>query len=303
MNDSDSISGIESLPARRTELGSLTIRRALPRSQRRMVGPWCFLDRYGPLSFASETPMLVAPHPHMGLQTVSWLLEGEILHKDSLGFEALMRAGQLNLMTSGHGIAHSEETPKQNTGRLSGVQLWVALPRDHRDTSPVFDHYASLPAVDLDSVSMTIIAGELLGHSSPARVFSEIVGADIAFHERKPILLPLQPDYEHALFVLEGDVFIGERRLENDTLHYIGANRSELQLAGSRNSRLLLLGGRPFGEPIMMWWNFVARTPEEIAQAREDWMQHRRFGDVKAYSETRLPAPDLGKFAPANPAS
>lgn len=303
MNESDSKSEIESLPARHAEVGSLKILRALPRSQRRMVGPWCFLDRYGPLSFDSGIPMLVAPHPHMGLQTVSWLLDGEILHKDSLGFEALMHAGQLNLMTSGRGIAHSEETPKRNTGRLSGVQLWVALPGEHRDTSPAFDHYATLPTVDLIAASVTIITGELLGHSSPARAFSDIVGADVVFHEQKPVLLPLRPDYEHALFVLQGDVFIGERRFENDTLHYIGANRSELQISGSRSSRLLLIGGRPFGERILMWWNFVARTEEEVSQAREDWMRHRRFGDVKTYNGSRLPAPDLGKFAPANPAS
>src|SRR5262249_14688362 len=159
--------------------GSLTILRALPRSRRRMVGPWCFLDRYGPVTFSSGAPMLVAPHPHMGLQTVSWLLEGEIVHKDSLGYEALMHAGQLNLMTSGRGIAHSEETPPRNSGKLSGVQLWVALPGEHRDTAPVFDHYSSVPIVELGGASVTLIAGELSGHTSPARAFSKMIGADI----------------------------------------------------------------------------------------------------------------------------
>ena len=210
-----------------------------------------------------------------------------------------MHAGQLNLMTSGWGIAHSEETPERNSGKLSGVQLWVALPGDQRNTSALFDHYPSVPTVDFNSISVTLIAGKLLGHASPARTFSDILGADIAFHERKPTVLPLQPDYEHALFVLHGDVYVQDRRLDADTLHYIGADRSELQIAGSRNSRLLLIGGRPFGERILMWWNFVARTEEEMAQAREDWMRHERFGDVKAYSGSRLPAPDLGKFAPA----
>src|SRR5262245_20660546 len=140
-------SPIESFPARKTELGSIKILRALPRRARRMVGPWCFLDRYGPISFGPEKPMDVAPHPHMGLQTVSWLVEGEIVHNDSLGYEALMGAGQLNLMTAGRGIAHAEETPRRNSGRLSGVQLWVALPDGHRHIDPVFDHYASLPSV------------------------------------------------------------------------------------------------------------------------------------------------------------
>src|SRR5215510_13522902 len=129
---SDSRSDIQSLPARQTEVGSLRILRALPRRQRRMVGPWCFLDRYGPIGFSSEKPMDVAPHPHIGLQTVSWLVAGEIVHHDSLGCEALMRAGELNLMTAGSGIAHSEETPRQNSGQLDGVQLWVALPDEQR---------------------------------------------------------------------------------------------------------------------------------------------------------------------------
>ena len=300
---SDLISDIQSLPARHTELGSLRIVRALPRRQRRMVGPWCFLDRYGPLSFSSETPMDVAPHPHIGLQTVSWLIEGEIIHHDSLGCEGLMHAGQLNLMTSGHGIAHSEQTPKINSGALNGVQLWVALPGPQRDTAPSFDHYATLPILDFPSGTVTLIAGALQGHSSPARTFSPIIGADIAFHDRRPMLVPLEREFEHALFVLQGDVVLGERPLDPDTLHYLGTNRDQLEMTGSANSRVLLIGGEPFGEQILMWWNFVARTQDEMAQAREDWIARQRFGEVKAYRGSRLPAPELARFAPANPAS
>src|SRR5262249_12900524 len=151
------VPGIQTLPARQTELGSLKILRALPRSQRRMVGPWCFLDCYGPVRFSDHKPMDVAPHPHIGLQTVSWLLEGEMIHYDSLGSEALMRAGQLNLMTAGRGIAHSEETPPANSGALTGVQLWVALPGDYRDVSPAFDHYAVLPALDESGIAVKLI--------------------------------------------------------------------------------------------------------------------------------------------------
>src|SRR5690349_17716622 len=177
-------SDIQSLPARQAEVGSLKILRALPRRQRRMVGPWCFLDRYGPLRFSDEKAMDVAPHPHLGLQTVSWLLEGEIVHHDSLGCEALMRAGQLNLMTSGRGIAHAEETPRTNSGALSGVQLWIALPDDYRDGPPAFDHYAELPTVEASSgVTVKLITGELLGRSSPAKTFSPIVGAELQFHQ------------------------------------------------------------------------------------------------------------------------
>lgn len=300
---SDSRSDIQSLPARHTELGPLRILRGLPRRQRRMVGPWCFLDCYGPLRFASGKPMDVAPHPHIGLQTVSWLLEGEIIHHDSLGYEALMHSGQLNLMTAGSGIAHSEETPGTNSGILNGVQLWVALPDAQRNTPPAFEHYPSLPVLDFTAGMVTLIAGTLLGNSSPAKTFSPIIGADIAFREDQPIVFPLKPDFEHALFVLQGDVSFEKRPIGGGTLHYLGANRDQLHLAGSVNSRVLLIGGEPFGEEIVMWWNFVARTQEEIAQAREDWIHHRRFGEVKAYRGSRLPAPDLGKFVPANPAS
>src|SRR5215470_5431608 len=177
-------SEIQSLPARQAEVGALIILRALPRSQRRMVGAWCFLDRYGPVSFTSEKPMDVAPHPHIGLQTVSWLLEGEIIHHDSLGYEGLMRAGQLNLMTAGRGIAHSEETPKANSGTLNGVQLWIALPDGQRNIAAMFHHYPSLPVLDFAGGTITLIAGTLLGQTSPAKTFTPLIGADIALHDQ-----------------------------------------------------------------------------------------------------------------------
>jgi len=300
---SDTQPDIQSLPARETELGSLRILRALPRRQRRTVGAWCFLDRYGPLSFSSGTPMDVAPHPHIGLQTVSWLLQGEIIHNDSLGCEAVMRAGQLNLMTAGRGIAHSEETPATNSGTLDGVQLWVALPSGQRNMAPVFHHHASLPVLDFAAGTVTIIAGTLSGQSSPAQMFSPIVGAEIAFRTHEPLLFPLRRDFEHAVFVLQGEIQLHKRPLEGRTLHYLGTDRDELHLSGSLDSRLLLIGGQPFNDPILMWWNFVGSTHEEIAQAREDWMNYRRSGEVKAYRGARLPAPDLTRLAPPNPVS
>jgi len=299
----DSQLDIQSLRAHETELGSLRILRALPRRQRRTVGAWCFLDRYGPLSFTAGKPMDVAPHPHIGLQTVSWLLQGEIIHNDSLGCEGLMRAGQLNLMTAGHGIAHSEETPRTNSGTLEGVQLWVALPRDRRNIGPSFHHYGSLPVLDFTSGTVTLIAGTLLQQTSPAEMFTPIVGAEIAFRTREALVLPVRSDFEHAVLVLQGEVSLNKRPLEGQTLHYLGTNRDELHLTGSPDARLLFIGGEPFKDPILMWWNFVGSTHEEISEAREDWVQHRRFGEVKAYCGARLPAPDLARVVPANPAS
>jgi redox-sensitive bicupin YhaK (pirin superfamily) len=286
---------IEIIPARRTELGSIKILRALPRRQRRMVGPWCFLDRFGPLQFTSDKGMDVAPHPHMGLQTVSWLVAGEMIHKDSLGCEALMRAGQLNLMTSGRGIAHSEETPKQNSGKLDGVQLCVALPDDQRKIAPSFDHHASLPVFNIGSTTIQLIIGKMLQQESPAKAFSPIVGADIVFHDSSVIDLTVENRFEHAIILLHGEGALDGSPIDATALHYISSGRNELRISGSPNCRLLLIGGEPFREPILMWWNFVARTHEEMTEARQNWMQHERFGEVLSYSGPRVPAPELSE--------
>lgn len=283
---------VEALPGRLTDVAGLPIRRLLPRSQRRLVGPWCFLDSYGPLTFSSQKPMDVAPHPHTGLQTVSWLLAGEMVHHDSLGLAGPSRPGVLNLMTAGRGIAHSEETPPENTGRLRGVQLWVALPEASRETNPAFEQHQSLPVVDLEGGQGTLIMGELGGVRSPARAFSPIVGADVAGEPGRRLVVPLDPAFEHALVLLQGGCRLDGQPLSIDTLYYLGCGRNELVIQSEAEAcRLLLLGGAPFGETILMWWNFVGRTTEEIVAAREDWQAGRRFGDVGAYAGPRLDAP------------
>jgi redox-sensitive bicupin YhaK (pirin superfamily) len=244
------------------------------------------------VTFTSGKPMDIAPHPHIGLQTVSWLLDGELLHKDSLGLEGRARPGVLNLMTAGRGIAHSEETPTQNVGRLRGVQLWVALPGASRETTPAFEQHASLPVIELDGGAATVILGELGGVRSPGRIFSPMVGADISAAPERRLVLPLRPDFEHAIVPLRGDCRLEDRTLETDTLYYLGSGRRDLALfAGPEAARVLLLGGSPFGETILMWWNFVARTAEEIVAAREDWQAGRRFGEVRAYEGLPYPAP------------
>jgi len=283
---------LQALPGRLTDLGGLAIRRLLPRSQRRLVGPWCFLDSYGPLTFASGKPMDVAPHPHIGLQTVSWLLEGEVIHHDSLGLEGTATPGVLNLMTAGRGIAHAEETPAANVGRLRGVQLWVALPEASRATEPAFASHRSLPSLELPGGAATVMIGRLGAVASPAQTFSPIVGAEVHGKPGARVSLPLDRDFEHALVPLAGACALDGESLAVDTLYYLGCGRSELVLAsGSEPCRALLLGGAPFGETILMWWNFVARTTDEIVAAREDWQAGRRFGEVRAYAGERLPAP------------
>jgi quercetin 2,3-dioxygenase len=294
---------MQSFPAREVKLGELPVARALPVRNRRLVGPWCFLDRFGPLTFSEGKPMDVAPHPHIGLQTVTWLLDGEIVHDDSLGFQALVCPGGVNVMTSGRGIAHAEQTPDQNRRSLSGVQLWVALPEAERNIDPSFETFGQVPILEQRGATIQVFSGSLWGANSPASHYSELVGADVEIHPGQSLELALEPAYGHAVLVLGGDCSIGSHPLLERRLHYLGTGRSSLPLRSRRGGRLLLIGGPPFPETILMWWNFVARTPEEIAQARADWESRRRFGDVKAYRGPRLSAPSLLRFARAEPVS
>ena len=294
---------VESYPSRDTEVGALKVSRALPVKGRRMIGPWCFLDRYGPLAFSDGRPMDVAPHPHIGLQTVTWLLEGEVVHDDSLRCEAVARPGAVNVMTSGRGIAHAERTPSANSGRLNGIQLWAALPDAHRQITPSFQHVAQVPISERPEGLVQIFAGEISGASSPARHYSEILGADVRVHPGHTLTLPLRSEYEYAVLVLAGDCIVNGQLLEERVLYYLGSRRSEVAFRSRAGGRLLLIGGPPFPETIVMWWNFVARTPEEIVKARTDWEERRLFGDVPAYDGPRLPAPSLTGLARPNPLS
>jgi quercetin 2,3-dioxygenase len=290
-------------PNRETNLGDLTISRALPIRERRIIGPWCFLDRFGPLTFTGEKPMEVPPHPHIGLQTVTWLLEGEILHTDSLNSEAIVRPGGVNVMTAGRGITHAEETPSPNSGRLSGVQLWTALSDHHRDTAPSFTSLEQVPCVEVKGGALQLFAGTLNGVTAPAAYFSEILGAEVQIHPHQTISLPLQGHFEHAVLLLDGDGALEKQPIEQNTLYYLGVSRESLDISSQSGCKLLLIGGVPFPDKILMWWNFVARTPEEIRQARDDWEAHRRFGAVIGTHLERLSAPDLARFARPNPIS
>ncbi|MFZ2493417.1 MAG: pirin family protein [Thermoanaerobaculia bacterium] len=290
-------------PPREAKLGPLTIWRALPVRERRLVGPWCFLDRYGPVSFTEGRAMDVAEHPHIGLQTVSWLFDGEVLHLDSLGSEATARPGGVNVMTSGSGIAHVELTPEGHSGRLDGVQLWVALPDIHKDVNPSFHHLAEVPVTELRGGRVQTFFGSFGDVQSPALRFGDAVGADVACRAGEEIVLPLARGWEHALLPVAGAAHVEGQRLAVNTLYYLGTERSELAIRATEDSRLLLLGGPPFETPILMWWNFVARNPEEIAEARKLWEASDHFGAVKGYEGPRIEAPPLNRLARPNPAS
>ncbi len=284
---------LELTEARNARVGAMTVRRLLPLRLRRSVGPWCFIDHYGPMDVDGVTGMNVPPHPHIGLQTVTWLLTGNVLHRDSLGTEQLIRPGQLNLMTSGRGIAHAEESPAEHDPTLHGVQLWVALPDASRQVEPTFEHHGALPAASLGGFRISVLVGELAGASSPASTFSPIVGAQLSTAERPAsCLLPLRPDYEHVIFVAAGEAGIDGVRLQPGQLLYIPTGRHETAVAAPSGSTLILLGGVPLGEPLLMWWNFVARTPEEIAAATAAW-RAGEFGAVGGYQGEPMAAPPL----------
>lgn len=294
---------IEAYPGREVKLGPLSISRVLPVRDRRLVGPWCFLDRFGPLSFDDSKPMDVAPHPHIGLQTVTWLLDGEVMHDDSLGYEAIARPGGVNVMTAGRGIAHAEQTPRVNSGHLNGVQLWVALPDATRHGEASFQHVPEVPTADLQGGLARIFAGALADVVSPAQHHSPIVGADLRVHRGERLVFGVDRGFEHAALLLDGDAAAEGTIFVPNVLYYFGTGRTEIAIESLRGARVLWIGGPPFPETILMWWNFVARTPAEIAHARADWETGARFGAVRGYDGAPLQAPPLARFAPPNPIS
>jgi redox-sensitive bicupin YhaK (pirin superfamily) len=264
-----------------TEVSGLPVHRSLPQRGRRMVGAWCFLDRFGPTEVSVDRTMMVGPHPHIGLHTVTWLLEGEVLHSDSLGNEQIIRPGQLNLMTSGRGIAHAEDGRAQTSGSINGVQLWVAQSEPTRHLSSSFVHCAELPRVERPNGAVTVLLGEFGSTCSPARVDSPLIGLDIVGDGS--FELALDPSFEYAVAMLEGSARFGELRLAPNQFAYLAEGQDGIELIFDGRSRLLLLGGQPFGEEIAMWWNFVARAQSELAEAYEEWQAgNERFGPVNS---------------------
>ncbi|MBC9733038.1 pirin family protein [Nocardioides marmotae] len=264
---------LEVLTPRDVPLGgprAMTVRRTLPQRHRSLVGAWCFLDHYGPDDVAETGGMVVAPHPHTGLQTVSWLFTGEIEHRDSAGNVAMVRPGELNLMTAGHGISHSEVSAPTTTV-LHGAQLWVALPSSARDTGPGFVHHVPEP-VRREGLEARVFLGSLLGVASPVPTHTPLLGAELLLDPGAVVTLDVDPAFEHAVLVDAGSVALEGGAVERDELGYLAPGPSGLELrAGQEPTRLLLLGGPPFGEQVVMWWNFLGSSHDEVVAAREAW--------------------------------
>jgi redox-sensitive bicupin YhaK (pirin superfamily) len=287
------------------------VRRALPNKDRRMIGAWCFVDHYGPEDITGIAGMRVPPHPHSGLQTVTWLLDGEVQHRDSLGSDAVVIPGQLNLMTSGPGIAHAEESPPGHSAIMHGIQLWVALPEGARHEAPrAFTQYRDLPVIERAGLRATVVTGELEGVASPALSYSPLVGAELAVTGE--VSVGIRPEFEYGVMAIDDGLVIEGERLGVSEIAYIGGGRDSIRLssAGATTRRGFLLGGAPFEEELVMWWNFIGRSHEEIVEFRRAWNAGPddtdsassavpgtdgggRFGVVQGFDGERLMAPPM----------
>ena len=271
-------SGVEYLASHHARVGALDVRRAIPQRRRRSIGAWCFADHMGPADVTEGSGLDVGPHPHTGLKTVTWLIDGQALHRDSLGSEQVIRAGELNLMSAGRGVSHAEEPTGHYRGTLQGIQLWIAQDDQDREGAPDFEHHTDLSRVELTDAAGTVLIGDFAGVRAHAN-YGQLVGLELRVHGRTT--LPLEADYEYGLIVLEGLVELGGRDLGPGTLGYVAPGRHELRVSASRPSTLIVLGGRPLEQPVFMWWNFVARSRREIDEAYDSWRRDDgRFGHV-----------------------
>jgi redox-sensitive bicupin YhaK (pirin superfamily) len=302
----DTSCGVEVLTPREVPLGgprAMTVRRTLPQRGRSLIGAWCFVDHYGPDRVADTGGMKVAPHPHTGLQTVSWLFTGEIEHRDSAGHHATVRPGEVNLMTAGRGISHSEVSPP-DTSELHGVQLWVALPDRARDVAPGFEHHVPDPVAG-DGWEARVFLGSLLGVTSPVSTHTPLLGAELVVAAGTTLVLDVDAAHEHGLLLDRGVAVVDGQEGKPGELVYAAPGRDRLTVEVHEDVRALLLGGPPFGESIVMWWNFVGRTHEEVVAFREEWqaqvdgvsdsqdVRPGRYGVVVGDHLPPIPAPPL----------
>jgi quercetin 2,3-dioxygenase len=279
---------------------AMPVRRTLPQRARSLIGAWCFIDHYGPDEVTATGGMIVPPHPHTGLQTVSWLFAGEIDHRDSVGSHAVVRPGELNLMTAGSGIQHSEVSLPQTT-ILHGAQLWIALPDAARNSAPFFERFVPAP-FEFEAATISVFLGELLGHASTAKTFSRVVGAQLDVPANTTVHIPVNPTFEHGILVDAGSPLIDGIPVARAELASLSPGANSIEIAtGDEPLRALLIGGEPLGEQIVMWWNFIGRSHDEIVEYRRQWQveviaeddEGGRFGHVDGYDGSPLPAPEL----------
>jgi redox-sensitive bicupin YhaK (pirin superfamily) len=281
------------LEAREVPLGGvrgILVHRSLPQRELPMIGAWCFLDRFDD----EKSRMRVLPHPHTGLQTVTWPIEGDIRHRDSVGSDVAVKPGELNIMTSGYGISHSEFSIGDIDSPLRGFQFWVALPLEMAGVGPFFERYTALPVYEDVGLTATVLVGKLGNVESEATIFTPLMGADAVVEAGAQVTIPLESHFEYAVMVVSGSLDVAGHRLISGPLLYLGTGRETLEISSSDGARFIVIGGVPFREELIMWWNFVGRSHDEIVAARDDWERGSgRFGHVDGHGDERIPAPPL----------
>ena len=282
------------IDARARDLGGFTVGRVLPSSARKLIGPFIFFDHMGPAAFAPGRGLDVRPHPHIGLATVTYLFEGEIVHRDSLGSHQPIRPGDVNWMTAGRGITHSERTSaqlRQAGSRLDGLQLWVALPRSHEETEPQFHHHPArtLPAFGIAGARVRLLAGSAYGETSPVRTFSPLFYVDAALPAGSELALPDEHE-ERAAYVVGGTVSCGNERAERGRM-LVFAPGAKAALRAVSDARVALIGGRPLDGDRLIFWNFVSSSQARIEQAKRDWREGR-FAKVPGDAQEFIPLPE-----------
>jgi redox-sensitive bicupin YhaK (pirin superfamily) len=275
------------------DIGGFEVRRALPTAKRRLVGPFIFFDRMGPAIMRAGQAMDVRPHPHIGLSTVTYLFDGRIRHRDSLGTEMVISPGDVNLMTAGRGIVHSERTPEELRGQpmsISGLQTWLALPDGKEEIAPVFENTskAHLPDFDENGVSGTVVIGQFQGLKARVSTYSDTLYASVRLEAGSRIQIPADAE-ERAIYVLEGSVVISGDRFPSDRL-LVFRPGDEIVVSSERGAHFMLFGGASLGSPRHIWWNFVSSSKERIEQAKEEW-RTARFDIVPGDEEEYIPLP------------
>ncbi len=276
------------------DLGGFSVRRILPSTLRQMVGPFIFLDHLGPATFQPGEGINVRPHPHIGLATVTYLFQGEVLHRDSLGSEQVIKPGAINWMTAGRGIVHSERTIPEEKDKLHhahGLQSWIALPTEHEEMSPTFHHHPadSLPEWTEAGVTLKLLAGSAYGYEAPVTIYSPMFYVEVKMPAGSRLKLPIEYR-ERAIYLVEGGLRIGDTRIEPQTMTVLGQDQI-ISLEAEIPSHLMLLGGAPLSELRFIEWNFVSSSLERIAQAKQDW-QEGRFGKVPGDELEFIPLPE-----------
>lgn len=285
---------VQRITARKGSLGEgMEIARALPTKERRMIGAWCFLDHLGPLQFAPDGGLHVGAHPHTRLQTFTWMIEGEVMHRDSLGSEQVVRPQQVNLMTAGYGISHTEDSLTPG-GRIHAAQLWIALPDAVADQPPAFAHYAQVPQWQAQGCAWSLMAGSYGAHTAPTALHSPLIGLDVLAEAAATVTLELQTDFEYGLMALTGGFALEGEAFVHDELAYLAPGRTQLVLQLQAGTRLLVVGGTPFTDKVTVWWNFLGKDLQAIREYRAQWeARDARFGTVEGGEHRRLAAPQV----------